>query len=138
MDTELQNEGNLLDLEDSLYSLSIPEMVDEEKETRIDNSVKEIIRSDSNDHPINSYVVAAGDTIEGISLRTGVSISNLQRINRIYGKHVYVGQVLSLDVPKRPPMLPPVVKEQAKTDYSAEIYIPSNQNGNSSSTKSSR
>jgi hypothetical protein len=42
------------------------------------------------------YYVEEYDTIEGISLKTGVKVSMLRRINKIYGTDVFTGQRLKL------------------------------------------
>ena len=45
-----------------------------------------------------TYIVQPDDTIEGIAIRTGVKVSTLRRINKIYG-NVMTGQILKLYSP---------------------------------------
>jgi len=44
----------------------------------------------------NHYVVQAGDTLSHISVRTGISVTTLRKLNKIQGSLLMVGQRLQL------------------------------------------
>jgi hypothetical protein len=50
------------------------------------------------------YIVQDHDTIEGISIKTGIKVSALRRMNKIYGNDVFTGQKLVLHSNNKPTM----------------------------------
>ncbi|MFC0523387.1 LysM peptidoglycan-binding domain-containing protein [Pontibacillus salicampi] len=61
-----------------------------------ESSSKATSHNTSSQHSSNTYTVKAGDTLWGISISHGTSVSKIKQLNGLSGDIIYVGQKLSL------------------------------------------
>lgn len=85
------------------------------------------------------YEVREGDTLEGVALKTGVRVSQLQSINKLYSRKLLPGQMLLLKNNETPP--PPVTRQISDdyTDFVSAVplqeFLPAFPTGTSSETE---
>lgn len=71
-----------------------------------------------------NYVVRAGDTLNSIAARFGVSVQELIRVNNIaYPYYIYVGQTLYIPVASTPAPTPPPMSDFDRRLTRAEYRI---------------
>ena len=84
---------------------------------------------DPTTHSASTYVVRSGDYLGRISSRTGASVSNIRKWNKLKGNTIYPGQKLTVWMPKGKEVQPEKVAVAPKKEEKKELATKSTEDG---------
>ena len=84
---------------------------------------------DPTTHSASTYVVRSGDYLGRISSRTGASVSDIRKWNKLKGNTIYPGQKLTVWMPKGKEVQPEKVAVAPKKEEKKELATASTANG---------
>ena len=84
---------------------------------------------DPTTHSASTYVVRSGDYLGRISSRTGASVSNIRKWNKLKGNTIYPGQKLTVWMPKGKEVQPEKVAVVPKKEEKKELATKSTEDG---------
>ena len=84
---------------------------------------------DPTTHSASTYVVRSGDYLGRISSRTGASVSDIRKWNKLKGNTIYPGQKLTVLMPKGKEVQPEKVAVAPKKEEKKELATASTANG---------
>ena len=123
--------GIALTAMDALAMVERQELYTANLRTQYEKRRKQVLSfmPDPTTHSASTYVVRSGDYLGRISSRTGASVSDIRKWNKLKGNTIYPGQKLTVWMPKGKEVQPEKVAVAPKKEEKKELATKSTEDG---------